>query len=265
MLRTRVITALVALPLLFATIFNLKVFYIVISALALIGLFEYFHAVKAGNVRPMELIGIISGMAMLIMMLNGYDFDRLMPYIILTVLIVLALPVFNRGYSFIGAGVTILGIFYISFLFNYLYLIRSMDNGLYYIWFVFICSWVSDTSAYFVGMFFGKRKLCPEVSPHKTVEGSLGGMTGSIVVCVIYGLLLGANTAVKIPVIHLVMIGILGNMMSQLGDLSSSSIKRNVGIKDFGKIMPGHGGILDRFDSILFVAPLIYYYINLVL
>jgi phosphatidate cytidylyltransferase len=125
---------------------------------------------------------------------------------------------------------------------------------------VFIISWFCDTFAYYAGRFFGKRKLCPEVSPKKTVEGSIGGVLGGTVGVILWWII----TPVKgISWYEPIILGMVGTAVSQIGDLVASSIKRHVGIKDYGKIMPGHGGILDRFDSILYTAPLVYYYITM--
>lgn len=264
MLDKRVISALVALPLLFgAVIINKYVFFGALCLVTALALYEYFMAAGIGSIKPMSFAGIVLGIVMLFLIFIDPSFDFLVPFITLTVVITLAIPVFMRKYNVWSTGVTILGILYIPTFFGYLYLIRAIPQiGVYLIWFVFIISWISDTMAYFSGKAFGKTKLCPAVSPKKTVEGSIGGMLGSTVGCVVYGLFLKSFGIIDIPVLSLAFIGILGSIVSQIGDLSASSIKRNVGIKDYGKIMPGHGGVLDRFDSILFVAPLIYYYIN---
>ena len=267
MLDKRVISALVALPLLFAVvIFNLNVFFVSLCIITVIGLYEYFTAVASSNIKPMKNIGILMGILTLILIFNKNGFIIFVPFLTFVMLILLSIPVFSKKYNFYGAGVTIIGILYIPLFFGFIYLIRAIpDKGLYLVWFVFIASWFTDTFAYFAGRAFGKTKLCPDISPKKTVEGAVGGTIGSIVGCVIYGVLIDKMTVVHIPVIHLFIIGFVGAIISQIGDLAASSIKRNVGIKDYGKIMPGHGGVLDRFDSILFVAPIIYYYITYII
>lgn len=264
MLEKRVISALVALPLLFlAVLLSLKVFYIAVFIITAIGLYEYFSAANKGNIKPMKNTGIIFGLVLLFLIISQNTQNIIIPAITLSVLIFLSVPIFDRRYSFIGAGITIIGVLYVPLLFGYLCLLRAIpDKGVYLIWFVFIVSWISDTFAYFTGRLFGKTKLCPEVSPKKTVEGAIGGIIFSIIVCVIYGIILNSHALINMPLIHLVVMGALGSIVSMLGDLAASSIKRNVGIKDYGNIMPGHGGVLDRFDSILFAAPLIYYYIT---
>ena len=122
---------------------------------------------------------------------------------------------------------------------------------------IFIIAWGTDTFAYLSGSLFGKTKLCPKLSPKKTVEGSLGGILGAIILTLIYAKYFGV-----FPVWKFVLLSLIGSIIAQIGDLTASKIKRLTGIKDFGFIMPGHGGVLDRFDSILFTAPFIYYFVN---
>lgn len=135
--------------------------------------------------------------------------------------------------------------------------IRQMELGLFFLILPFVSAFLSDAFALFAGMLFGKHKLAPELSPKKTVEGAMGGLVGSVVGCLVYGLALALGFQ-KMP--HyglLVLYGLLGSAVSQLGDLAFSYIKREYGIKDYGNLLPGHGGVLDRFDSVIFCAPLI--------
>lgn len=267
MLDKRVISALIGLPLLFLSVLiSLKVFYYALLAITFIGLYEYFSSIEKANIKPMKYWGIFMGLLLYIFIADSRLHSFIFPLITISVMILLSLPIFDRRYNFIGAGAALIGAFYVPVLFSYLYLIRSIPGtGIYLIWFVFIISWFSDTAAYYTGRAFGKTKLCPEVSPKKTVEGAVGGLLGSTIGCIIYGYILKIFTAINIPITHLIIIGLAGSIISMLGDLSASSIKRNAGVKDYGNIMPGHGGVLDRFDSILFVAPLIYYYIAYIL
>jgi phosphatidate cytidylyltransferase len=137
---------------------------------------------------------------------------------------------------------------------------RAHKTGVYFAWLIFISAWGSDTFAYFTGKALGKHKLCPNLSPKKTVEGSLGGVIGATAMSVIYALLankFALNLEVNM-VFFCATIGFFGSMFSQFGDLAASAIKRQTGIKDFGYIIPGHGGALDRFDSMLFTAPSVF-------
>lgn len=135
------------------------------------------------------------------------------------------------------------------------------ELGKYYVLMPCIAAWGSDTLAYATGRLFGKHKLAPHVSPKKTIEGSIGGLLGASVGLCIFGAVMNSNYNVGLSMVTLFVSGILGGAAGQLGDLSLSLIKRNVGIKDYGKLFPGHGGVLDRFDSILFTAPIFELYL----
>ena len=126
-------------------------------------------------------------------------------------------------------------------------------------------AFMSDTGAYFAGRAFGKRKLCPAVSPNKTVEGCVGGFIGSIVGMIVYHLIVKATISLDLGWVMIIVLGIVGSLLGQIGDLSFSVIKREYGIKDYGAIFPGHGGVLDRFDSVLFVSPAYYLIITAIL
>ena len=123
----------------------------------------------------------------------------------------------------------------------------------------FICAWSCDTFAYFTGRFLGKHKLIPHVSPNKTVEGSVGGVVGAALLGAIYAAVVGSHLEAENPVITYAIICAVGALISMVGDLAASAIKRNHNIKDYGTLIPGHGGIMDRFDSVIFTAPVIYY------
>ena len=154
--------------------------------------------------------------------------------------------------------VTFFGIFYVCILIDFIVLtMNDFEMGKIYVWLVFIIAFMTDIFAYFSGYLFGKHKLIPKVSPKKTIEGSIGGIMGSTIACIVFGYLFNINLAV------VVFLGFFGSIVAQIGDLFASSIKRYVGIKDYGKLIPGHGGILDRFDSVILVSPFVYTIINL--
>lgn len=153
--------------------------------------------------------------------------------------------------------------FPISLVFSFMYIIVPM--GLFLnmgytgkLWFVFMISWGTDTFAYLFGLTLGKHKLCPTISPKKTIEGSFGGILGSILMCLIINYLL-----FNYKVFLIVLLAVIGSVFAQVGDLFASRIKREFNIKDFSNLILGHGGILDRYDSILFVTPVVYIVVNL--
>ena len=146
------------------------------------------------------------------------------------------------------------GLVYVGVMLSFIYRTRMLgDEGKYLVWLIFICSWGCDTCAYCVGMLIGKHKMAPVLSPKKSVEGAVGGVVGAALIGVIYAAVLG-NDMLAYAIICAV-----GALISMVGDLAASAIKRNQGIKDYGKLIPGHGGILDRFDSVIFTAPMIYF------
>ena len=157
---------------------------------------------------------------------------------------------------------TVFCFLYAPVMLSFLYLIRELEWGHLLVWLPFL-AWVCDTAAYFTGMAFGKHKLCPRLSPKKTVEGAIGGVFFTTVVAAVYGVILpGRSDYYNRRVIWACMlIGMATGILSQLGDLLASGIKRDRGIKDYGMLIPGHGGIMDRFDSVIFVSPVVYFLI----
>lgn len=222
-----------------------------IYIVAMIGLREFYKAVEKKNINPIYIIGYLGTTGMFL----SFIFNMKLFNFLLTILILICLSsvVFLKKIKLEDIAVTLIGIFYIPLL---LFHVMYLDNTKY-IWFIFIIAFGTDTFAYIIGNLLGKRKLCPMISPNKTIEGSIGGIIGSILLSLFY------SNVYELGNIWIVSImAFIGSITSQIGDLTASKIKRQVGIKDYGFIMPGHGGVLDRFDSIIFTAPVIYYYIS---
>lgn len=163
---------------------------------------------------------------------------------------------------------------YFSFLYgpvmlSFLYLIRNgLQMGMYLVWFVFLCSWGSDTCAYCVGILFGKHKMTPKLSPKKSIEGAVAGVVGAALLFALYIYLIEnyfnvASFGISLP--GAMLLGAVGALVSMIGDLAASAIKRDHNIKDYGKLIPGHGGIMDRFDSVIVAAPLIFIGLSLMI
>ena len=152
------------------------------------------------------------------------------------------------------------GVFYVAVMLSYVYQTRVLAAGAYIVWLIFLCSWGCDTCAYCVGVLFGRHKMAPHLSPKKSVEGAVGGVVGTALLtagyCAIFRGAMGISTE---DILILSAISAIGALVSMVGDLTASAIKRNYDIKDYGKLIPGHGGILDRFDSVIFTAPLVYF------
>ncbi len=158
----------------------------------------------------------------------------------------------------------IFALIYTSLMMSFIYYTRESENGIYLVWIIFITSWVSDTCAYFVGSAIGKHKMTPNLSPKKSWEGAIGGIIGSGIATAGFGLFYIHKLNLSfyyIPIFAL--IGCVGAFVAMCGDLVASAVKRNNNVKDFGNVIPGHGGVLDRFDSVLFTAPMIYFFIIL--
>lgn len=221
---------------------------------SIIGLREFYKAVENINITPIYQLGYlgVTGLFINIILQNNY-LGLIFTLIIISLLI---LVIVNKNISIEDISITFLGIIYIPFL---LFHIVYLDDTKY-IWLVFIIAFGTDTFAYIAGNLFGKRKLCPKISPNKTIEGSIGGILGSTLLLIIYSVYFNIE-----PLWQIILLSVICSIIAQLGDLVASRIKRICGIKDYGFIMPGHGGVLDRFDSIIFTAPVIYYYISIFL
>ena len=156
---------------------------------------------------------------------------------------------------------TYFSLIYAPVMLSFVCLTRQLDSGIYLVWMIFISSWISDTCAYLVGVMIGKHKLAPVLSPKKSIEGAVGGVVGAAAAGALFGAYLDNVLYMENFAFILAVVGGAGSVISQVGDLAASAIKRNHEIKDYGKLIPGHGGIMDRFDSVIFTAPITYFLI----
>lgn len=154
------------------------------------------------------------------------------------------------------------GMFYVVLMLSYIYQVRMMEDGAYIVWLIFLCSWGCDTCAYLVGVMFGKHKMAPILSPKKSIEGGIGGVAGAALLGFAYACIFQNKIALDNIKIIFPIVCAAGGMISQIGDLAASGIKRNHDIKDYSNLIPGHGGILDRFDSVIITAPIIFYLVT---
>lgn len=265
MLKTRVLSAIIGFPIIifFITMRGSYLFFFTLF-LALVGFREYKQSFKNVNIKVFEYAGYF--VTLLYFAALAYNLEmRYLGFIIaFYVIFMLAYEVMFNKNNIVGIAISLFGFFYITFLFSHLIFIDRLPQAEILLWLPVLTASGTDTTSYFVGVNLGKHKLCPKVSPKKTVEGAIGGIAGSILIALLFGVIIN-NIGYVIPLYHFVVIGLLCGITSQLGDLSASYIKRFCGVKDYGKLIPGHGGILDRFDSILFTAPTIYYYFAVVL
>lgn len=256
----RTISALIALPLLFFVMFKGgDILYASVLIVSLIGVWEYYHAFEQKQFKPLKKYGLLFIILFFVIFRMGFSMETLVFLSFIGVFLGMAIITFSKKLNIIDFAITVSGIVYVAFFFFYILLIKKYDSN-FFIWYVFILAWVTDTSAYFAGVFLGKHKLIPEISPKKTVEGAIGGVIGTTIVSAAYAYMFNPSF-----LYWALVLGIVGSILSQIGDLIASGIKRYLGIKDYGNIMPGHGGVLDRFDSILITTPVVYYFMRIFL
>jgi len=236
-------------------------FLIFVCSIISFALFEFYQGMEKGGKHPFSIDGIICG-TLVPIFLYVWGKQILFPLLTLIVFYIFFRQFFKFKVkdAFINISLTIGGIFYISFLFSYVLLLRNLSLiGAKLVITVFFVTWMSDSGAYFIGKVYGKHKLFVQFSPHKSIEGVGGAILVAVVAIFI------SRIWLTFPFVHTLIIGICIGIMAQMGDFFESMLKREVGIKDFGRILPGHGGILDRFDSLFFTIPLFYYYIRLII
>lgn len=225
--------------------------------ISVIGQYELYRVTKMED-KLLGAVGYAAGAAYYVLLWYGQGHYITLVAIGALMLFMTIYAITFPKYGTEQVTVAFFGIFYVAVMFSYLYQVRAMADGKYLVWLIFLSSWGCDTCAYCVGMLFGKHKMAPVLSPKKSVEGAVGGAAGAMILGMIYG----AVFAEQIPVEHAVfgcgIVCLVGAGISQIGDLAASAIKRNHNVKDYGKLIPGHGGILDRFDSVIFVAPAVY-------
>jgi len=255
MFKTRLLSGIVLVAVALLTIISGGyVLFFTLLGISLIGMQELYKAMKVrtDQFNALEIAGYLG--AVIYYVLMAADFEK---YGMMGVMFAY---VFNYP-RFHAEQVmpAFFGVVYVAVMLSFIYLTRNLPDGKFLVWLIFLCSWGCDTCAYCVGMLIGKHKMAPVLSPKKSVEGGIGGVAGAALLGVIYAAATGG------PMAEYALICAVGALISMVGDLAASAIKRNQGIKDYGKLIPGHGGILDRFDSVIFTAPAIYFLAKLVL
>jgi len=272
MLKKRIITALWGIPLLIVAVWfdkPLPWFTVFVAVWGLLAAFEFYRMVAVSGVPPLTYFGLIwtllfilSRDADLLSILEPYFNPDLLTPLLLTSAMVLSLiwlllrP--QKEGAFIGWAWTIAGILYVGWLLSYLVALRGLDDGRNWVFFVLFVTFASDTVAFFVGRALGRHHLAPGISPGKTWEGTVAGVFGAIIVSLFF--ILPTPLILHISLWQAILLGFLVSVFGQCGDLIESLLKRNMGVKESGKLMPGHGGVLDRTDSIVFAGIVVYLY-----
>lgn len=268
----RIMTAVVGIPLAAFLIFypGGLPWAIAIGVVSILGALEFYGGVRRTGARPVEWAGLLA-VALFVVSMRTYErstIGSLFPAV-LTLLLILSFCaelLRTKRSPLVNVGATVFGAIYVGWLISHLVVLRGIPGndvtvwgyrsspGAWLVMYTFLCTWACDTGAYFIGRAYGKTKLAPKLSPNKTIEGAVGGLVCSVLVAAIVGAI------IKLPPQHALGLGAIFGVLTQVGDLSESAIKRELQIKDFGNMFPGHGGILDRFDSLLFTGPMAYYY-----
>ncbi|MGE7089860.1 phosphatidate cytidylyltransferase [Lysinibacillus sp. NPDC048646] len=260
-MKQRIITAIIAAALFIPFVIYGEVpFTLLVLAMAVVGFYEIL---KMKGISIFSVPGFIGLLTLIMLVIPkdwaseveqaiGYSSVLMVVYGLMMLLLIYVVLVKNK-ITFDEIGFILLGAFYVGLGFHYL--IETRNNGLEFVVYCLLVVWTTDSGAYFVGRKLGKNKLWPEISPKKTVEGFVGG----IVVAVIFAVGFQVIYPFMNSYVLLIFITILASIIGQMGDLVESAIKRHFDVKDSGNILPGHGGILDRFDSLLFVVPLLHF------
>ena len=256
MFKTRLLSGILLVAIALLTIITGgAVLWVVLLCVSIIGAGELYRAmgVHKDGWGLLEIAGFLG--ILLYYGAAALDFERYgMMAVILSLILLLFVYVFT--YPKYEAGqvmAAVFGVLYTGVMLSFIFLTRNLPAGQYIVWLIFICSWGCDTCAYCVGVLIGRHKMAPVLSPKKSVEGAVGGVAGAAVLGAVYA------AVFKEPAAEYAIICAVGALISMVGDLAASANKRNQGIKDYGKLIPGHGGILDRFDSVIITAPIIYY------
>lgn len=265
MFRTRLLSGILLMVIALITLIaGGDLLFLVLLAISLVGMTELYRVFGIGKKAP-GVIGYIAAVAYYGLLyfaprLPGEKLDWFMMLFMAFLICEMAALVFGYpNYNTQQIFAAFFGVLYVAVMLSYIYQTRLLSGGVFTVWLVFVCSWGCDTCAYCVGMLIGKHKMAPVLSPKKSVEGGIGGIVGAALIGVLYALAINHWGDAGVDMATYAIIGAAGGAISQIGDLAASAVKRYHNIKDYGKLIPGHGGILDRFDSVIFTAPIIYY------
>lgn len=264
----RITSGLIGFPIVAAVLIfgNIVLIDVMFAIIAIMALHEYFHSFKENEkVKPVAWLGYIA--CALIAVIHFIPTENLIHIVAtlipLCILILFSQVIFsNMKTNIKDIAITFFGICYIPLFLMFVPILMGMENGKILVWYILFTAWGTDIFAFFVGRAIGKHKFS-QISPNKTIEGCIGGTLGGIVLSLLYTLIINSIWDLQISYLAIGIIATILSIIGQIGDLSASAIKRYVGIKDFSNLIPGHGGMLDRIDSIIFIAPFAYLLIRM--
>lgn len=259
MLKTRVITAAILIPFILGSVYiGGLVFWVMMTLAMLLASWEFFQMTSHIGQRPIVPLGLALVMAFALNAWFKTSYER--EIIVLAIVISMAAALFRHHENWLTSwAVTITGVLYIGGLGAYAILVRNLENGLVWTYVALVTIWATDAGAYIAGTTIGRHKFFPDISPKKTWEGAIAGCLAATIA------MIGFALTFRLPLIEFTLFGFGLGIAGIIGDLAESLLKRQTGVKDSGTIMPGHGGVLDRIDSLLFAAVFTYYFVTLVL
>jgi len=263
MLKHRVITAAVGVPLVILAIwFGDPWFSLLIAAAALAGTYEFYHMANFDRREPLIYLGLLWTLALVLS--PHYRSPDILPIVITVIMLVSLICLLRRPSRervFHNWAWTIVGALYVGWMLSYWLSLRGLEDGRNWVYLAMLTTFANDTGAFFIGRAMGKHRLAPAISPTKTWEGAIGGLISAILGAIVIAMVLNLISPFAFKYWQIILLGFLVGVFAQLGDLVESLLKRNMGVKESGNLLPGHGGILDRFDSLIFVGAVVYYYV----
>ena len=257
MLRTRIFTAVIGIPILLGLAYLGGIYWkLLILLLASLALYEYIAMMRKKGHNPITLPAyFIAAVLLLRIHLGSFQSE----FFLVSILLMILILIFKYpSHSFNDLIMSFFGAFYCGYFFSYALALGELSRTFQCVLLVFLLSWASDVGGYLFGRLWGKHKLAPQLSPGKTWEGAIGAVVLTVVLSIIYYQMPGIE---NLGVVYAIILGILASAAAQLGDLFESAMKRYFGVKDSGNLIPGHGGVLDRFDSFMLVVPVVYYFL----
>lgn len=263
MLYLRVISALVGIPVVIAAVHFGGIWYALLLLIVCnLGIYEYCSIYKKQDYKLPLMIGM-PGVSLFLIAIYFEQISLIYPLIIIIFAVLYMYALFNmERFSIAESAILLWGIVYLGGLTGYMLLLRMLTEGALYTYILLFSVWIHDTLAYFIGTKWGVRKFAPLISPNKSVEGSMAGILG--LTAIVFSTSILAPDLLPLAPMQAIALGLGIAVFAQLGDLLESALKRQLKVKDSGGLIPGHGGILDRFDSLLFTAPFIYYFFMII-